>query len=791
MTTQRLPQQFRGIIFLLFFASGFCGLLYQVVWTRMAFASFGIIAPVLSVVLSVFMLGLSLGSWLAGKWVERWVIRTRLPAIFFYGAIELVIGLGAFAVPALFRLGRGILFGAGEAGSGAYLLFSALALAVAILPWCVLMGATFPLMMAWFRRSQDGGSQSFSFLYLANVLGAVAGTLLTALVLIECLGFRHTLWVAAACNFAIAAVSFLLGARSKAAQSTPEMAGERSGAKVSKSGSKGTTDEPTGAAAVPNSSFTHWLLLSTGFIAMAMEVVWTRAFAPVIKTEIYSFALIVATYLAATFVGSLIYRRDLARKSALPITDLVAVLCPAAFLPVIVNDPRLVQADWQWTADLVSVIMLLASICPFCAILGYLTPGLVDSYSKGSAALAGRAYALNVLGCILGPLFASYLLLPHAGDRTAMILLGLPPLAFFGLIATGKLTPGKELDRSENVAGNAINQRESAQRRLRLMFGLAGFVALLIATLFSMSFEDKLKKADGGTVVHRDYAASVISFGHDRYKHLLVNGIGMTSLTPITKFMVHLPLAFNSNSPQSALIICFGMGTTFRSALSWGIDVTAVELVPSVKKAFSYYHTDAAEYAANPRGHVIIDDGRRFLNRTRSKYDVIVIDPPPPPQAAGSSLLYSTEFYEAAKPHLKPGGILQAWAPEDDIHIIRAMARSVSESFPYVRCFRSVEDWGYHFLASESPIPDRTVEQMISRMPKAAEADLLEWSAGRPLPKYLGKVITAEIPIDRLLSPEPLIRVTDDKPFNEYFLMRQAKLLRPSETRPATGASSR
>src|SRR5216684_5755945 len=97
------------IIFLLFFFSGFCGLLYQVVWTRMAFASFGIITPVLSVVLSVFMLGLSLGSWLTGKWVEQWVARTRLPAISFYAAAELAIGIGAFAVPALFRVGEGAL----------------------------------------------------------------------------------------------------------------------------------------------------------------------------------------------------------------------------------------------------------------------------------------------------------------------------------------------------------------------------------------------------------------------------------------------------------------------------------------------------------------------------------------------------------------------------------------------------------------------------------------------------------------------------------------------------------
>src|SRR6266852_2022013 len=127
----------KPILFLLFFCSGFCSLLYQVVWVRMAFAHFGIITPVLSVVLSVFMLGLSLGSWLAGKWVERWVVRTRLPAISFYAAAELVIGIGAFVVPALFRFGEVALLGTGEASSGRYLFFSAVALAISILPWCV------------------------------------------------------------------------------------------------------------------------------------------------------------------------------------------------------------------------------------------------------------------------------------------------------------------------------------------------------------------------------------------------------------------------------------------------------------------------------------------------------------------------------------------------------------------------------------------------------------------------------------------------------------------------------
>src|SRR6266513_602514 len=96
----------RQLLFLLFFVSGFCGLVYQVVWIRMAFASFGIITPVLSVVISVFMLGLAIGSWAAGLWVAPLVRKTGLSAVLFYALAELIIGLGAFAVPLLFKAGE-------------------------------------------------------------------------------------------------------------------------------------------------------------------------------------------------------------------------------------------------------------------------------------------------------------------------------------------------------------------------------------------------------------------------------------------------------------------------------------------------------------------------------------------------------------------------------------------------------------------------------------------------------------------------------------------------------------
>src|SRR5436853_4374124 len=103
----------RQLLFFLFFVSGFCGLVYEVVWTRLAFASFGIILPVLSVVISVFMLGLSLGAWAGGGWIGPLARKTGLSAAYFYALAELVIGLGAFVVPRLFRVGEQILLASG------------------------------------------------------------------------------------------------------------------------------------------------------------------------------------------------------------------------------------------------------------------------------------------------------------------------------------------------------------------------------------------------------------------------------------------------------------------------------------------------------------------------------------------------------------------------------------------------------------------------------------------------------------------------------------------------------
>jgi spermidine synthase len=723
----QIPSDRKRLLFEFFFLSGFCGLLYQVVWLRLAFASFGIITPVISVVISVFMLGLALGSVAGGRFIGPLTRKSGVSAIYFYALAELLIGIGAFVVPRFFDVGESLLGMSGEANSYEYLSLSALAIAFSILPFSFAMGLTYPFVMAYVREHGDADEKSFSHLYLANVVGASLGAFLTAVVLVELLGFRHTLWVAGTFNLLIAAGAVLLGRRGGTSIAPREAAVD-----------DGISTAP--GAAVP---WARTILFATGLASLAMEVVWMRTFTPVLGTQVYAFAAVLVVYLVATWIGSFWYRRHLAKGRVPSIGLMLLIVAVAAFLPVLLNDPRVAPAGRA------PAFLAFASIFPLCAALGYLTPRLIDDYARGRPSAAGRAYAINAMGCILGPLLASYVFLPLIGAKVSLVVLALPLLALAYVYR-------RELPRNWRVGG-----------------AVAASAAVLVSLFVSVSYENPCTWNARDCEVRRDYTATIASLGTGMEKELLVNGIGITSMTPVTKYMAHLPLAFHREKPASALVICFGMGTTYRSLLSWNVDTTAVELVPSVWDAFPFYHADAATVMRNSRGRIVIDDGRRFLDRTRETYDVIVVDPPPPIEAAGSSLLYSREFHEAVRLRLKPGGVFQTWFPAGEEAIARAIAKSLADVFPHVKVYHSVEGWGLHFIASMDPLDTLNADRMLERMPAAAKADLAEWGPGADLRSDIARVLGGELPIARVLPAHPDNVITDDRPYNEYFLVRR------------------
>ena len=722
-----------------FFVSGFCSILYELIWLRLAMAQFGVTTALVSIVLSMFMAGLGVGSWLAGALLLRYETRSYetprddrpgFPPLCLYGFAELLIGISALTVPVEFGWGAQWLAGMSSRGTMSSLnhyLVSGAILAVTLIPWCACMGATIPLAMCAIRRRELAAARhSFSFLYVANILGSLAGCSLP-LLLIELYGFHATLRVGALLNAAIAFSAFALTMASKpsaesASASAPEPVATWTGGEVS---------EPDRSLGV------LLLLFGTGFATMGMEVIWIRVFTPYIGPVVYALALILATYLAATFAGSWIYRkwsRTHDRETRL----LWVLLFLLGLLP-------LLSADAHFLHD--HSLRVIFGIAPFAGVIGFLTPMLVDRWSGGDPARAGRAYAVNVVGCVLGPLVSGFVLLPLVGEHWAMLLFALPWAAM-------------AIPRSGAAAFPSAHRAAAG----------ATIVAAIVLFLTTGDFETKFKQRR----VLRDSTATVIATGEAMQKQLLVNGIGMTNLTPITKMMAHIPLAWLDRKPEDALVICFGMGTSTLAALSWGIRTTTVELVPSVPKLVGYFHPARAAMLDSPLVNIVIDDGRRYLERSSESYDLILIDPPPPVFAAGSSLLYSRDFYALAKRRLRPGGILQQWLPNGDKEVISSVARALRVSFPFVRVHQSVEGWGWHFTASMTPLPDRTAGELVSRMPAAAVADMMEWGPFKTPEEQFGKVLAQEITLDQLMAGSPgAPALQDDRPVNEYDLLRR------------------
>jgi len=710
-------------LFTFFFLSGFCSILYELIWLRLAMAKFGVTTALVSIVLSVFMAGLGAGSWISGTLVRRYGDEVKFPPLRLYAASELLIAISALVVPLQLAWGSRLLERMADhvpISSGLYYVASGAWLAGTLIPWCACMGATIPLaMFAICRDARYQSRRSFSFLYLSNVLGAVAGAILP-LFLIELYGFHATLRIGAVLNvFIFASASVLtLTSLQRATAAVP-------------------TKSDQLAAHFENGTSALLLLFATGVATMGVEVIWIRLFTPYVGPLVYSFAKILAAYLLATFGGSQVYRfwsRRHNREGRL----LWVSLAFFGLLPLLTSDARV---------SMNPNLRILLGVAPFAAVIGFLTPMLVDRWSGGDPDRAGRAYAVNVIGCIVGPLLSGFLLLPFLGEHKSMLLLALPWFAV------------------------AIPRHEAVTGRRWQTATAAGIVVAALAVFFlTKDYESKFQDP----VVLRDSTATVVATGRGLRKQLWVNGITMTYLTPITKMMTHFTFASLPEPPRNALIICFGMGTSFRSAISWGVPTTVVELVPSVPKLFTYYHpVDGEQIAQSPLAQIVIDDGRRYLERSGQKYDAIIIDPPPPVEAAGSSLLYSQDFYEVVKQHLQPGGILQQWLPGGDRADEASVARALTDSFHYVRAYTSVEGWGTHYFASMSPIPERTADELVALMPATAIIDMMEWGpAVTPLDQFR-VMLSHKVSLAEKIALSPSTpALQDDRPINEYNQLR-------------------
>jgi spermidine synthase len=251
----------------------------------------------------------------------------------------------------------------------------------------------------------------------------------------------------------------------------------------------------------------------------------------------------------------------------------------------------------------------------------------------------------------------------------------------------------------------------------------------------------------------------------------------MTLLTVDAKLMPILPLIARPESDR-ALVVAFGMGTAFRSALIAGLQTDVVELVPSVPDMFPWYYPDAAEVVADPDGRIIVADGRNHLELSDERFDIIVTDPPPPIESSGASVISSKEYYEAGRDHLTDGGVMMQWvpygAPEAEF---REHVRTFAAVYPEVLVVRGAGGYGVYMLGSSAPISldDDAIREVLAR-PGVLEDISTAYDSPATTIDAWTQVIDRQIWLD---GPEvrdyvgdgPLI--TDDRPRPEYFLLRR------------------
>jgi spermidine synthase len=757
MTDQRsIPKQSligSSAVYLIFAISGASALVYQVIWARWLGLVFGNTTLSISIVLGSFMMGLALGSWLAGRLLHR--IENPLRS---YALLELGIGIFALCFPVFTKL-TDLLFlslVSSEALTGYGVFIRAVLSALVLLVPTTFMGATLPLLTDFFHRSpKHTQNWKVGLLYTANTLGAAAGIIIASFILIELVGVLLTTLIAAGLNFIVAALAYR-------ASRSPELI---------KRESKEFDDKHLDGAGM----FAIAVISASGFLALASEVLWTRALETIIGNSTYAFATLVFLYLLGIAAGSWIMSLLVNRIKALPVWLAGMLLGMGLWMIVAINLFELVGhsiAAYSHKIVPLSVIFghylkAIALLLPLSLFSGACFPlatRMIDPKSEDAkGTLVAKAYAWNTVGALLGSLAAGFMIAPFWDYINSLYMLA--ALYCFAAVI------------SYAVIG-------VSQWRIPMKLQAAVLLGVLSCVFSVFSFiraEDKdysvrrfnARSSSYKLVFHKPGLQGVTSvLKHkvtDRYDRLLVNGMGMTAKVTDTKMMAHLPMLLHPN-PENTLVICFGMGTTYRSAVSYGENVTVVELVKEVADAFEYFYEDAPALRAYKRGRIVINDGRNFLKTTRKKFDVITIDPPPPIDAAGVNNLHSEEFMELAREHLNEGGIMAHWIPYpgtgsgvDDNETYDMLIRTFAKVFPYSYMHDSLNGGGLHVIGSMRPIDISAITKKLSNI--AVSDDINEWEQ---VPSGFFETGWYTLFPEYVAKPG----ITDNEPHLEFYLLR-------------------
>ena len=670
-----MPNRNVKVLFALFALSGFTGLIYESVWSHYLKLFLGAAAFAQSFVLAAFMGGLALGAWLASRWSSR---LKNLLAV--YGWIEAAIGVAALIFHETFVLLTQLSLDHAipALGSPAVVeLYKYTLCAVLIVPQTVLLGMTFPLLSgAVIRRGPEASGHHLAMLYFTNSIGAAAGALAAAFLLLGWFGMPGTMRLAGALNLALAAVVLAIARRGEPAP---------------------LAAAPFGNAALSSNYMVRLFLAGafvTGLASFIYEIVWIRMLSLVLGSSFHAFELMLSAFITGLALGGFWIRRRIDQLAdPVRFAGLVQVFMGlSALATVFVYHWTFDWMAWALGAlqrnenayplfNLFSHALAFAVMLPATFLAGMTLPLFTHVLLRGGRGerAIGQVYAANTLGAIAGVLIAVHLLMPDVGLKVTLILgaaadmlLGAWLLRYsleafrrahaFAAVILGMLaatgTARAEILEPERLSSGVFRYGVAVPADRRVIFYRDGKTASVAVR----SQQDSVVaivtngKPDAGIQLDPDRAPSA-----DEYTMSLVAA---------------LPLLIKPDAKTFANI-GWGSGLTAEVVLSHSGPraIDNIEIEPAMVSGARAFFPRVARPYRDPRSKVYFEDAKSYFARHGKRYDVIMSEPSNP-WVNGVAGLFTTEFYRDTKRYLAPGGLFVQW-----VHIYEFNDRLVGSIF--------------------------------------------------------------------------------------------------------------
>lgn len=684
LTTAIENKNLKLILFICFFASGACGLVYQVAWLRVLGLIFGNTVYATSTVLAGYMAGLGIGALFWGAWIDK---RPHLSPARVYAWLEAGVAVFAVLTPFIWALIEIIHTVFHQTFQPTFFQFSLFKFFVALLSLFIptfLMGGTLPVLCRFFVSSDSQhSSRSIALLYAWNTFGAVAGVLASGFFLLYVIGVWQTVLLVGLVNAIIFAIVRNFQVEGSENKCLPAISEEK---EMNSSG-----------------SFKRAILLIlfgiSGAVSMMYEVSWTRILALSLGSSIYAFSVMLATFLTGIALGSwflgLVMRRF--QPTLLMFCALQVATAFFVFIGINLFDdmPFWFVKIFGWAKSsgflletgkffLAALVMLPPTIC-----IGALFACFIEIFQKTSkvGSKVGAAYFANTIGTVLGSALTGFFIIPHIGLHQTLVVAGSlnAGIALFAFCLDQSHFKFKNLTASALVAlilFGSYGQVEPWNQAV-----MTSGTIVKPASLAGLSKNDFLNTLrEKQPLFYKEGLSAIVNV--DRYRDnisLAVNGkVDASTDDSFTQFFLgHLPVILHKN-PQDVLVIGLGSASTLAAVASHPVKkIDAIELEPAVIEGAGYFKELNRNVLEDKRVQVFTNDGRNYILTYPGKYDVIISEPSNP-WMAGVANLFSLEHYQNMKKKLNQDGIVCQWlhAYSMSVEDLRMIVRTFTEVFP-------------------------------------------------------------------------------------------------------------